>query len=227
MSARRFGLAALTALSFGLAAPARAQIPAEWPAVARAILAEIEKDTPQAAKPFAANFSARGWDMARKWRLANNGNTEIILAEYMVWLRICRVMGCEGDTIGGKPYKTLVAEVKAERNARGGQEGVVDAAHAWLADRASASGASGKAAKANAESWKAERDTAAADFAASNIFTVAWMIARVEGTPEAQADAMARWGLLVQGKAWIGNRCLDIRKAAASLDGPPKIETCK
>jgi hypothetical protein len=30
----------------------------------------------------------------------------------------------------------------------------------------------------------------------------------------------------VQGRGWIGTRCLDIAKVATVLDAPPKVERC-
>lgn len=202
--------------------------PAEWPRAGNAILDIIEKDTPMGGAPRPANLYRRGWDTARKWRLLNNGNTEITFAEFMSWVQICRSMGCEGDTVGGKPYRNAGAEVKAERMRAGGQDPVVEAAYRWTASvGAQASGASGKAAKANAELWGKNRDEVAGDFATTNIFTLGWLIAQQQPSIEGKVDTLARFGLFAHGMAWIGDRCLDIRRIAAVLDGEPKVEACK
>ena len=54
-----------------------------------------------------------------------------------------------------------------------------------------------------------------------------WLLAQARPTPAEQADTFARFAIFVQGKAWIGTRCLDISKVATVLDAPPRIETCK
>ena len=56
---------------------------------------------------------------------------------------------------------------------------------------------------------------------------LAWLLARARPTPAEQADTFARFAIFVQGKAWIGARCLDISKVATVLDAPPRIEICK
>src|ERR1041384_7672748 len=59
-----------------------AQIPAEWQAAAQAGTgAEL----------------TQGWHMARAWRKHNNGNVEIILAEYLTFVALCR-QGCANNT---------------------------------------------------------------------------------------------------------------------------------
>lgn len=209
------------------AGAAQAQ-PAEWPRAADAILDIIEKGTPLAGVPRQANLYRRGWDTARKWRLLNNGNTEITFAEFMSWVQICRSMGCEGDTVGGKPYRNAAAEVKAERARAGGQDPVVEAAYRWTeAVGAQASGASAKAAKANAQLWGKNRDEVAGDFATTNIFVLGWLVAQSQPSIEGKVDTLARFGLFAHGLGWIGDRCLDIRRIAAVLDGEPKVEVCK
>ena len=45
--------------------------------------------------------------------------------------------------------------------------------------------------------------------------------------PQSQADTFARFAIFVQGKAWIGTRCLDISKVATVLDAAPRIDTCQ
>ena len=41
------------------------------------------------------------------------------------------------------------------------------------------------------------------------------------------APLAARFALLVQGKGWIGARCLDISKVATVLDAPPRVDSCQ
>ena len=48
------------------ALPARAQIPAEWQAAAQVVIGELERDTPQAARPWGAELR-QGWALARAW----------------------------------------------------------------------------------------------------------------------------------------------------------------
>ena len=75
-----------------IAFPARAQIPAEWQAAAQVVIGEFERDTAQAAKSWGGELR-QGWSLARAWRQHNNGNTEIILAEYLTFTALCRVPG--------------------------------------------------------------------------------------------------------------------------------------
>lgn len=214
-------------VTMSAASTASAQ-PVEWPRAASAVLDIIEKDTPLASLPRPANLYRRGWDTARKWRVLNNGNTEITFAEFMSWVQICRAMSCEGDTVGGKPYRTAAAEVRAERMRAGGQDPAVEAAYRWTASvGAQASAVSAKAAKANAELWGRNRDEVAGDFATTNIFLLGWLIAQAQPSIDSQVDTLARYGLFAHGLGWIGARCLDIRRVAAVLDGDPKIEACK
>ena len=79
----------------------------------------------------------------------------------------------------------------------------------------------------NASLWAKDLDVAAADFATGNLYALAWLLARARPTPAEQADTFARFAILVQGKGWIGARCLDISKVATVLDAPPRIENCK
>ena len=79
----------------------------------------------------------------------------------------------------------------------------------------------------NANLWGKDLDMAAADFATGNIYALAWLLARARPTPAEQADTFARFAIFVQGRAWIGARCLDISKVATVLDAPPRIEVCK
>ena len=220
--------AMIGAMIVACAAAARAQMPAEWPKAAGAVLDAIEKDTPLMGKPRPQNLYWRGWHMARRWRQHNNRNTEITFAEYLSWVEICRTMGCEHDTAGGKPYRTAAAEVKAEKARAGGQDPAVEAAYRWTETvGAQATGASATAAKANAGLWRKNRDEVAGDFATSNIFVLGWLVAQQQPSVEGKVDTLARYGLFAHGLGWIGERCLDISRIAAVLDGEPKVETCK
>ena len=204
------------------AAPAAAQIPAEWQAAAQAVVGELERDQPQAAaKPWGPELS-QGWHLARAWRKHNNGNVEIILAEYLMFVALCR-RGCANSTIEGQNYIAVAEQVKGLRNQNGGPYALAANAHAWLAALPDPTGA----AKKNAAMWEKDLDVAAADFATGNIYALAWLLARNRPTPEEQASAFARFALFVQGKAWIGTRCLDITKVATVLDAPPRIDACK
>jgi len=204
------------------AAPAAAQIPAEWQSAAQAVIGELERDTPQAAKPWTGVEMKQGWNLARAWRKHNNGNVEIILAEYLTFVALCR-RDCGGLTIEGQGYVAVAEQVKALRNQNGGAYGVASNAHAWLAGLPDPTGAAGK----NAAMWARDLDVAAADFATGNIYALAWLLARKRPTPQEQAETFARFAIFVQGKAWIGARCLDISKVATVLDAPPRIEACK
>ena len=75
--------------------------------------------------------------------------------------------------------------------------------------------------------WNKDLDVAAADFATGNLYALYWLLARARPTPAEQAATFSRFALFVQGKGWIGARCLDITKVAAVLDAPPKVETCQ
>jgi hypothetical protein len=205
------------------ASPASAQkIPAEWQAAAQAVIGELERDTPDAAaKPWGTELT-QGWNLARAWRKHNNGNVEIILAEYLTFTALCR-RGCAGNTIEGQGYLAVAEQVRSLRNQNGGAYGGAANAHAWLAGLADPTGA----AKKNAALWAKDLDVAAADFATGNIYALAWLLARARPAPAEQADTFARFAIFVQGKAWIGSRCLDISKVATVLDAPPRIDACK
>ena len=215
---RRLLLALL--LSFA-ALPARAQIPAEWQAAAQVVLGEFERDTPQAARPWGHELR-QGWALARAWRQHNNGNVEIILAEYLTFTALCRVPGCANNTIEGEPYLAVAQKVKALRAEQGGPYALASNAHAWLASLADPTGAAQK----NAALWGKDLDVAAADFATGNLYALTWLLARARPTPAEQATTFARFALLVQGRAWLGTRCLDITKVATVLDAPPRVEAC-
>lgn len=204
------------------AAPAAAQIPAEWQAAAQAVIGELERDQPQAAaKPWGPELS-QGWHLARAWRKHNNGNVEIILAEYLMFVALCR-RGCANSTAEGQNYIAVAEQVKGLRNQNGGPYALAANAHAWLAALPDPTGA----AKKNAAMWEKDPDVAAADFATGNIYALAWLLARNRPTPQEQASAFAGFALFVQGKAWIGERCLDISKVATVLGAPPRIDACR
>ena len=203
------------------AMPAAAQIPPEWQSAAQAVIGELERDTPQAAKPWGPELT-QGWNLARAWRRHNNGNVEIILAEYLTFTALCR-RGCAGSTIEGQGYAAMAQQVKALLAEQGGSYALAANAHAWLASLPDPGGAAAK----NAALWAKDLDVAAADFATGNLYALAWLLARNRPTPTDQADAFARFAILVQGKAWIGARCIDISKVATVLDAPPRIDICK
>lgn len=214
-------LIAFILVSFLSAGASASPIPAEWQAAAQAVIGELERDTPQAAKPWGTELT-QGWNLARAWRKHNNGNVEIILPEYLTFTALCR-RGCAGSTIEGQGYLAVAEQVKALRIQQGGPYALAANAHAWLATLPDPTGAARK----NADMWGKDLDVAAADFATSNVYALAWLLARAQATPAEQADTFARFALFVQGKAWIGGRCLDISKVATVLDAPPRIEVCK
>jgi hypothetical protein len=199
-----------------------AQIPAEWQSAAQAVIGELERDTAQATKPWTGAELTQGWHMARAWRKHNNGNIEIILAEYLTFVALCR-HSCAGNTIEGKGYLAMAEQVKNLKAANGGPYGVAANAHAWLAALPDPTGAAVK----NAAMWGKDLDMAAADFATGNLYALYWLLAQARPTPTEQADTFTRFAILVQGKAWIGARCLDISKVATVIDAPPRIANCK
>lgn len=213
-------MAFLLILGFGTGALA-SPIPPEWQAAAQVVVQDLERDTPQAAKPW-RNELNQGWTLARAWRQRNNGNIEIILAEYLTFVLLCR-SGCDGNTIAGQPYGAVAEQVKALRTKEGGPYGLAANANAWLASVPDPTGAAAK----NAALWSKDLDVAAADFATGNLWALYWLLARQRATPAEQADTFSRLGLLVQGRGWVGARCLDISKVATVLDSPPRVEDCK
>ncbi len=217
---RNLLVALLTLVSFAL--PARAQIPSEWQAAAQVVIGEFERDAPHlASRPWGSELR-QGWSLARAWRQHNNGNTEIILAEYLTFTALCRAPGCAGNTIEGQPYVAMAQRVKALIAEQGGSYALAGNAHAWLAGLADPTGAAQK----NAALWNKDLNVAAADFATGNLYALAWLLARARPTPAEQAATFARFALLVQGRAWLGTRCVDISKIATVLDAPPKVESC-
>jgi hypothetical protein len=210
--------------------------PAEWRNAATALFARLDPvavtlqpaahgSAPVAAQRAAANGSEirSGYALARRWRQHNNGNTENILAEYLGFAQLCRTPGCTADTIGGRSYLAWAQDVKAERQRYGSADALVQAIHAWLERIAAGAGPD---AVRNLALVRQDLDQAAADFATTNIYTLGWLVARGEREATAQADSFARFILFVYGQAWIGGQCVDIRRIAAVLDGPPQITAC-
>lgn len=206
--------------------PAQAQIPPEWEAAAKVVIGELEQDTPQAAKPPTTkpwgDELRRGWSLARAWRQHNNGNVEIILAEYLTFTKLCRESGCPSNTIAGQPYVAVAQQVKQLRAAEGDPYALARNAHAWLAALADPTGAAQK----NAARWGKDLDVAAADFATGNLYALAWLLAKARPTPAEQAATFSRLALFVQEHGWIGTRCLDISKVATVVGAPPRVESC-
>jgi hypothetical protein len=207
-----------------LAEPAAAQIPPEWEAAAQLVIGELEQIAPPPqARDNWGEETREGWRLARAWRTRNNGNVEIILAEYLTFTALCRQPGCPGNTIEGRGYTEMAAEVKALRAEHGGPYALAGSAHAWLAGLDDPTGAAAK----NAALWGKDLDVAAADFATGNLYALYWLLARTRPTQPEQAAAFSRFALFVQGKGWIGDRCLDISKVATVVGAPPKVESCK
>ena len=194
--------------------PAQAQIPPEWEAAAKVVIGEFDANT----KPWTQE-TRQGWALARAWRQHNNGNTEIILAEYLTFTALCRESGCGGNTIAGRSIAERAVEVKNVIAENGGSYGLAAAAHAWLAGL-------DEAAKKNAARWGKDLDHSSADFATGNLYALDWLLARAR-PPTEQAEVFARFALFIEGRGWIGTRCLDIAKIATILDAPPKVETCQ
>jgi len=202
---------------------AHAQAPAEWQAAAQVVINEYERDTLYAARPWTGAELSQGMQLARAWRQHNNGNIENTLAEYLTFAQLCRQPGCAGSTIEGQGYLAVAQQVRNFKAQQGGPYALASSAHAWLAGLADPTGAAAK----NAALWNKDLDVAAADFATSNIYALAWLLARARPTPAEQAATFSRFGLFVQERGWIGTRCLDISKVATVIGAPPKVETCK
>ena len=213
-------IAFLLLVFFGSSAHA-SSIPSEWQAAAQAVASELERETPLAAKPWTHELT-QGWNLARAWRRRNNGNVEITLAEYLTFVALCRE-GCADNTIESHPYSSIAQQVKSLRLQPDGPYGVARSAHDWLAALADPTGASRK----DAELWSKDLNVASADFATGNLYALDWLIARQRPTSAEQAATFTRLAILVQGKGWIGSRCLDISKIATVLDAPPRIESCR
>jgi len=205
-----------------VASVAHAQMPPEWQAAAQAVIGELERGTPQAQKPWSLE-PRQGWRLARAWRQHNNGNVEIILAEYLTFTLLCRDPGCSGETVGGRPYTELAAEMKALRTQQGDSYALVRNVHTWLSSLDDPSGATAK----NVAMWSRDPDAVAADVEKANLYALYWILARRQPTSAEQAATFARFALFVQQKAWIGAKCLDISRVATVLGAPPDIESCK
>jgi hypothetical protein len=201
--------------------PAQAQIPPEWEAGAKVVIGDLERGTPQAAKPWGDELR-RGWSLARAWRQHNNGNVEIIFAEYLTFTALCREPGCPNQTIEGQPYVAVAQQVKQLLAAEGSSYALATHAHAWLAGLADPTGAAQK----NAALWSKDLDVSSADFATGNLYALTWLLAKARRTPAEQAATFSRFALFVQGRAWIGPRCLDISKVATVVGAPPKVDSC-
>jgi hypothetical protein len=205
-----------------VAAPAYAQIPPEWESAAKVVISDLEQGTPQAAKPWGDELR-RGWTLARAWRQHNNGNVEIILAEYLTFTALCREPGCANSTIEGQPYVAVAQQVKQLLAVEGSSYTLANHAHAWLAGLADPTGAAQK----NAALWSKDLDVSSADFATGNLHALAWVLAKARRTPAEQAATFSRFALFVQGSGWIGTRCLDISKVATVVGAAPKVEACR
>jgi hypothetical protein len=213
----------LLAMVLALLPPAaHAQIPPEWKAAAQAVIGDIEQGTPEAGKPWGREL-IEGWRMARSWRQHNNGNIEIILAEYLTFTTLCRESGCAGYTIEGKPYKEVAREMLALRARQGDSYNQAKNIHAWLLGLNDPTGAAAK----NVALWSRNLDTAAADIETANLYALYWMLARARPTSAEQAATFSRYALFVQHRAWIGDRCLDISHVATVIGAPPDVKNCK
>jgi len=109
-------MALLLIVCLGTSAHASA-IPSEWQGAAQAVVSELERDMPLAAKPWSHELT-QGWNLARAWRQRNNGNVEITLAEYLTFVVLCR-QGCADNTIDGQPYTAIAQQVKSLRLQQG------------------------------------------------------------------------------------------------------------
>jgi len=215
------GLLLALLLSLAAIGHAQAQIPPEWEAAAKVVIGDIEAGTPRAGKSW-THETRWGWNLARTWRQHNNGNTEIIFAEYLTFTDLCRE-GCAGYVVAGRGYAERATEVKSVIAENGGSYGLVAAAHRWLAALDDPTGAAAK----DAALWSKDPDAVAADAEKTELYALYWLLARARPTPAEQAATFTRLALFVQGRAWIGVHCLDISKIATNLDAPPQVETCR
>src|SRR5260370_29093741 len=95
-------IAFLLASLLGAGPATASQIPPEWQAAAQAVIGELERGTPQAARPW-GNELTDGWNLARAWRRDNNRNSQIIPAEDLTLVAGCP-HGCAGPTIEGQEF---------------------------------------------------------------------------------------------------------------------------
>jgi hypothetical protein len=213
----------LFAMVLALLPPAaHAQVPPEWKAAAKVVIGDIEQGTPVAGKRW-GDALTEGWWMARRWRHHNNGNIEIVLAEYLTFTSLCRESGCAGRTIEGKPYTEVAREMLALRGRQGDAYTQARNIHGWLSSLDDPTGAAAK----NVAMWSENLDTAAADVETANLYALYWMLARARPTGAEQAARFSRYALFVQHRAWIGDRCLDISHVATVIGAPPDVENCK
>ena len=161
----------------------------------------------------------QGWTLARAWRQHNNGNTEIILAEYLTFTALCRESGCACNTIAGKSIAARAAEVKSL---------IAETAAPTGLPRPRTPGSPASTMRRGRTPRCGARISivSSADFATGNLYALDWLLARAR-PPAEQAAAFARSALFIQGRAWIGTRCLDIAKIATDLDAPSKVESCQ
>jgi hypothetical protein len=211
------------ALSLSVATPSQAQLPPEWPGAAKAVLAALEQGSAMAERPF-KDEGKQGWALARRWRMQSSRSAEVVFAEYLAMVTLCRWSGCAKDMVAGRTIAARTAEVKAEKARHADAYAMVDASFAWLN---SLTGSGTEPAKKNAALWARDKDAAAGDVQISNIYVLGWLLAREQPDAARQASMMGIFGLYVTGKAWYGDRCLDITKVASVLDAAPKVESCK
>jgi hypothetical protein len=116
----------------------------------------------------------------------------------------------------------MAQQVKSLRVQQGSPYGLARNANDWLGALGDQTGAARK----DADLWSKDLNVASADFATGNLYALDWLIARQQPTQAEQAATFTRLAILVQGKGWIGSRCLDISKVATVLDAPPRIDSC-
>ena len=204
------------------ALPARAQIPPEWQAAAQVVIGEFERDAPQmAAYPWGSELR-QGWSLARAWRKHNNGNIEIILAEYLTFTALCRAPGCAGSTIEGQPYVGMAQRVKALHAEQGNPYcagGKCPCLAGWPR-RSDRGGAEERRAVEQGSRRGGGRLRHRQPLCAG-------LAARPHATDAGRAgDDLRPLRAARAGPGWLGARCVDITKIATVLDAPPKVESC-
>ncbi len=199
-----------------------AQIPAEWQSAAQAVTADLERDTPLAAKPWTGAELTQGWHMARAWRKHNNGNVEIILAEYLTFVALCR-QGCAGNTIEGKGY---IAVAEQAKNLQGAERRGVRAGEERPCLAGGPARSDGRRGQERRHVEQGPRHGGSRFRHQHSMRSTGCSPRHGRRRPE-QANTFARFAIFVQGKAWIGTRCLDITKVASVIGAPPRIEVCK
>ena len=186
------------------------------------MIGALEKDTPNSSKPWTHEVRD-GWSLARAWRQHNNGNIEIILAEFLTFTALCREDGCPGKSIAGQQFILRAKEMTDLRAEQGDSYKLARNVHIWLAGLADPTGAADK----DAALWAKNLDSSAADVEVSNLYALYWILAKEQPTSAQQAALFTRYALFVQGKGWVGDRCLDITKVATVLGAPPEVESCQ